>query len=334
MRFILLLIIFSLTISLSFAQSQKAITNLYSNYLRGLIYLEEGSYAERMGETDKAKERYAQGLRELEKAKAKDPNSIHIRLKIATALIHLEKADEAIKVLKSAKEIDPKNLDVSLALIFIYSFTQDDTSLEKEYGEFLAKAHELKPKDIGISEYLAQFYFYKKNPQEAIKIYEKILETNPDYITAIFWLGYLYDDVGRRQDAINAWKQGLEIDETYHPILNSLGYIYAEEGINLDEAETMLSVALKAEPENGAYLDSLGWVFFKKGDLAQAEEYLTKAISYVKDPDIYEHLGDLYIELGDVEKAMSYYEEGLSHFPHDKDLKSRIKKYEKESKTP
>ena len=320
MRFFLLLIIFCLFTPLSFPKSQGYIANLYGSYLKGLLYIENGEYEK--------------GVGELEKVKDRDPQSIQVRVKLATALIRLEKTDEAIVLLKEAKEIDPQNLDVSLALIFVYSYLRDDAQLEEEYEHFLKKAHELKPKDIGISEYLAQFYFYKKNPQEAIKIYEKILQTNPDYISALFWLGYLYDDVGQRQAAIRTWKKGLEIDSSYAPILNSLGYIYAQEGVKLNEAEAMLKKALQKEPDNGAYLDSLGWIYFKKGDYKKAEKYLTEAISYVKDPEIYEHLGDFFVKMGDLDKGIGYYQEGLSHFPEDKNLKSRIKKYEQEGKIP
>lgn len=315
MRFFLIFFIFCLITPLSFPQSQKRNKELYSSYLKGLLYIEKGDYAE--------------GLEELNKAKAKDPDSIHIRLKIATVLVRLDRIDEAETVLKEAKQIAPDNLDISLALIFVYSYADKDKELEEEYGVFLKEAHELKPKDVGISEYLAQFYFYKKRPQEAINIYEKILENNSEYTEALFWLGYLYDESGRHKAAIDTWIKGLEIDPDFAPILNSLAYTYAKKGTNLDEAEGMVRKAIEKEPENGAYLDSLGWVYFKKGELEKAKEYLTQAISLVKDPEIYEHLGDLYIEMGDKEKALEYYKEGFLQFPGSKQLENKIKKYEK-----
>ena len=302
----------------SLAKSQKQLTSLYGFYLKGLFYLEKGEYTS--------------GLEELEKAKARDTQSVHIRLKIATVLIRLNRIEEAEGVLKEAKKVEPNNLDVSLALIFVYSYAQKDEALENEYENFLKRAHELKPKDVGISEYLAQFYFYKKRPQKAIEIYNKILEHNPKYVSALFWLGYLHEEAGNRDEAVTAWKKGLKIDPAYAPILNYLGDIYAVEGINLDEAETMIKKALEKEPENGAYLDSLGWVYFQKGDIKKAEEYLTKAISYIKDPEIYEHLGDLYIKLGDNAKGVDYYREGLTHFPDYKGLKNKLKEYEGQGK--
>ncbi len=320
MRFFLIFIILCLIAPLSFPQSQRSLSNLYSNYLKGLLYAEKGEYLK--------------SLEELEQAKASDPQSIHIRLKIASVLIRLDRLDGAEAALKEAKEIDPENLDLSLALIFVYSYGKKNEDLETEYEAFLKKAHEKKPKDIGISEYLAQFYFYKKKPQEAIEVYEKILESNPDYVEALFWLGYLYEDCGQRSKALETWERGADIDSSFAPILNCLGYTYAEEGIKLDLAEEMVGKALKEEPENGAYLDSLGWVYYKKGDLEKAKEYTLKAIGLIKDPNVYEHLGDIYIGLGDQEEGVRYYQEGLLSFPGDKGLELKLKKYENEDKLP
>ncbi len=320
MRFFLIFIILCLFTPLSFSQSQRSLTNLYSNYLKGLLYAEKGEYLK--------------SLEELEHAKDSDSQSIHIRLKIASVLIRLDRLGEAEAVLKEAKEIDPENLDLSLALIFVYSYGERNQDLETEYEAFLKKAHDKKPKDIGISEYLAQFYFYKKRPQEAISVYEKILEINPDYVEALFWLGYLYEDCGQRNKALETWERGAELDSSFAPILNCLGYTYAEEGVKLDLAEEMVKKALAEEPENGAYLDSLGWIYYRKGDTEKAKEYILKAINLIKDPDVYEHLGDIYISLGEEDKGVRYYQEGFLRFPGDKGLELKLKKYEKEDKSP
>lgn len=319
MRFVLLFFISCIfAISAALPQSQRSLSDLYSHYLKAIFYIKNGDFAS--------------GLDELEKAKDRDPQSVYIRLKMAGALISLGRNDEAEKVLKEAKKINPDSLDAYLSLIFLYSYTKKEDAVEAEYESFLEKAHETKPKDVSIAEYLAQFYFYKNKPQEAIRIYEKILKNEPEYIEAFFWLGYLYEEVDRHKEATDIWERGLELNPAYAPILNSLGYVYVEMGINFDNAEIMIKKALDAEPENGAYLDSLGWLYFKKGDFKKAEEYLEKAISYTKDPDIYEHLGDLFIKTGNVKKGIEYYKEGLLHFPDSDSLKNRIQEYESENK--
>lgn len=304
----------------SFAVAEENTKNLYCNYLRGLFYAEEGSYKD--------------SLKELQKVKKSDPDSVYLRIKIASIYIRAGQFDKAEAELKEAKRLNPDNFDVSLGLIFLYSYTQNDKQLEVEYKDFLERAHKLKPKDIRIAEYLGQLYFYEKRPQEALKIYEEIAREKPDYVDAIFWLGFLNEELKQHDSAIKMWKKALELDPNHAQTLNSLGYVYAEEGKNLDEAETLIKKALVAEPDSGAYLDSLGWVYFKKKDYQKAEEYLKKAISYQEDPVIYEHLGDLYIALSNKSAAINYYKKGLAQFPESAQLKEKISKYAKEAEIP
>ncbi len=314
MRGYLFVILFLLAAPVSFAGSQKSDARLYGSYLKGLLYLQRGDYE--------------QGLRQLEKAKAKDPRSVHARLKIATVLIRLGKTEEAITVLREAKKLDPDNLEISLALIFIYSYDQRDEALEVEYETLLTKAHQLKPADVAITEYLAQYYFYKGKLPEAIALYQTIISQEPEYVDGYFWLGYLYSESGDSPQAVAFWEKGLGINADYAPILNSLGYTWAEEGVRLDDAETMIKKALVQEPENGAYLDSLGWVYFKKGKLEDANKYLEQALQYTQDPEIYAHIGDVAAALGNVEKAVEYYRQGSEQFPEHEALQSRLKVYE------
>ncbi len=86
--------------------------------------------------------------------------------------------------------------------------------------------------------------------------------------------------------------------------LNNLGYFLTERGERLEEAVAMIQQALKIDPKNPSYLDSLGWAYFRLGNVAEAEKFLTEANR--TDPDsmtIYEHLGDLYSRKGDTVRA-------------------------------
>ncbi len=201
----------------------------------------------------------------------------------------------------------------------------------KSYEDFLQKARQKKPEDVTISSYLAQFYFYQQRLNDAIALYEKILANDPENLEAFFWLGYLYYEVDQKEKAIETWKEGLSLDSSYAPLLNALGYTYAVKGIKLDEAKAMIEKALEEEPHNGAYLDSLGWVYFKKGNLTKAKKYVEKALSYTEDPEIYHHLGIIYIELSKKEEGIEIYKKGLEKFPDYQELKEELKKYEKEN---
>lgn len=307
----------ALMFSSAYPSSLVISPSVVSSYLKGILYLAEGSYEE--------------ALKELEKVKKADPESGHLRLKIAFTLLKLGRREEAETEFKKAKTLEMDSLEASVALILLYASQKREKELESEYQYFLEKAHHLRPENIKVSEYLGQFYFYKKMPQEAIKIYEAIIEQQPDCVEGHFWLGYFYEETGKRETAIEMWKKTLQLNATHANALNSLGYLYAEAGENLDEAEGMIKKALEEDPNNGAYLDSLGWVYYKKAEYRKAEEYLLKALQHLKEAVIYEHAGDLYIQLEDKEKALQYYKEGLKLESHNEALKQKVATYEKQN---
>jgi len=81
--------------------------------------------------------------------------------------------------------------------------------------------------------------------------------------------------------------------------LNYLGYMFADKNMKLEESVALIQRALELDPYNGAYLDSLGWAYFRLGRLDQAEEYLVKALERLsRDPTIHDHLGDVYYKTG------------------------------------
>jgi tetratricopeptide (TPR) repeat protein len=320
MRFFLtFLIILSFIVPTFFCYGHLLKQAIYSDYIKGIYFMQQG--------------RPALARKYLDKVKDRVPDSVYLRLKVATTLIQEKKIDQAEAELKKAQKINPDNLDTYLALIFIYSYQNQEKELEKEYEDFLKKAHQKKPKNMTISSYLAQFYLYKRKPQDAIDLYEKILENKPGDLEAFFWLGYLYDQIDEGKKAKEIWQEGLAINSSYAPILNALAYSYAEDGIKLDQAERMVKKALKVEPNNGAYLDSLGWVYFKKDKIDKAKEYIEKALNYAQDPEIYQHLGKVYIKLGKIEKGLEVYRKGLEKFPEYQGLKKELEKYEQENKT-
>ncbi|MBU2102620.1 MAG: tetratricopeptide repeat protein [Candidatus Omnitrophica bacterium] len=315
MRCVLLFLVMCLGGTSVYAAKSPVTQRVYSNYLRGLFSAEEGDYRA--------------ALLELQKAKRLDPQSLHIRLKIASLFIRLGELDQAESELRAAKKFEGDGFDASLALIFLYSYAQRDRELEREYEDLLRRANTRKPSDIKISEYLAQFYYYKRNIPEAIKLYETIVKNNPQYVDGLFLLGYLYETSGRSTDAIVTWLKALTVSPEHAPTLNALAYAYAETGINLDEAKLFAVKAIAKEPRNGSYLDTLGWVYFQLKEYENARRELEQALSYLKDASVYEHLGDVHRELNNEAEAVRYYQEGLSRFPDDKNLRRKASIYGK-----
>ena len=100
--------------------------------------------------------------------------------------------------------------------------------------------------------------------------------------------------------------------------LNYLGYTYADMGINLDEARQLIEKALQIEPDNGYITDSLGWVYYQKGDYDKAIALLIRAVELSPDDSILlEHLGDAYRQKGDTEKALDAYRRSLEFAPEE-----------------
>lgn len=103
--------------------------------------------------------------------------------------------------------------------------------------------------------------------------------------------------------------------------------MWADQNTKLYEALELLKKAVKQDPNNGAYLDSLGWVYFRLNQFDQAELYLKKALERVrKDPTIHEHLGDLYLQKGQLEKSLTAYEQAIFHNQDEEETRKVQKK--------
>ena len=97
--------------------------------------------------------------------------------------------------------------------------------------------------------------------------------------------------------------------------LNYLGYMNADRGVKLEESLNLIKQALTFEPNNAAYLDSLGWAYFKLGKYDLAEENLNKAASHMSsDPTVQEHLGDLYQKTGRLKLAAAHWDRAVQEW--------------------
>ena len=105
-------------------------------------------------------------------------------------------------------------------------------------------------------------------------------------------------------------------DEPNDPgVNNDLGYLYADQGKNLERAKKMIQIAIDSEPDNPAYLDSMGWVLYKLGEYEQGMVHLKKATEVPNggDSTIFDHLGDCYIKLEKKTEAVQAWEAALKH---------------------
>ena len=128
-----------------------------------------------------------------------------------------------------------------------------------------------------------------------------------------FRLAVLYEKEHQRQDSIEQIKRVLELDPYNPDAQNFLGYTYAESGINLDEAERLIRQALQAKPNSAHIIDSLGWVFYKKGQYDKAVTELERAHRLMpQDGTVAEHLGDAYNRAKRYRDALRIYRRALT----------------------
>jgi len=181
---------------------------------------------------------------------------------LAVALLSLLRPEEAVSVLDRArKEVPP--------------------SFRIEYLSGVARS-QLKRFDQALEAYSAA---------------EKLGSTNQPPLTDhrfYFQVGALLERKGDETKSIEYLEKALELKPDYDDALNHLGYMWAEKGKNLPKARAMIEQALKAEPENPAYMDSMGWVLFKLGKHSEALDWLLKARQRMTEPDatVLDHVGD------------------------------------------
>ena len=157
---------------------------------------------------------------------------------------------------------------------------------------------------------------YADAEQSAMKA-EELASGAPEKEAAWFMLGAIYERQKKYEQSEAEFKKALEADPKNAAVLNYYGYELADRGVRLEEATSMIHRALEQEPSNGAYLDSMGWVYYKQNKLAEAEEYLKKAVDRsAHDPTILGHLGDVYAKMGRTERAAALWEKALAEWQH------------------
>jgi tetratricopeptide (TPR) repeat protein len=160
---------------------------------------------------------------------------------------------------------------------------------------------------------VAEIYRTAGRPEDGLDLLQTWVQQEPANAEASFLLGeYLYQ-IGRLDEAEAALRQAFTLDPRHAPALNFLGYSLAERDVRLDEALSMIARALEIDAWNGAYLDSLGWAYYRLGRYAEARPALERAVRELPhDPTVLEHLGDLYRQLGERAAARTAWERALA----------------------
>lgn len=164
---------------------------------------------------------------------------------------------------------------------------------------------------------IANLYLQAGRGKEAVVAARKLLELappdQPQLVTqALVMLSSAQERAGDPKGAEESLRRILSKSPNDATALNNLGYFLTERGERLPEALDMVKRAVKAEPTNPNYLDSLGWVYFKLGQLDEAERYLNDAARRnTRSSTVQEHLGDLQHKRGQLEQARAFWRKAI-----------------------
>ncbi len=144
---------------------------------------------------------------------------------------------------------------------------------------------------------LGFIYAQIKDFSKAKYYLEKALQLDFNNSKVYAALGFIHYKMRNFNESVKVLKKAIEIDEKNATAHNTLGYIYADTNMNLEEAIKECEIALKLTPDYAAFLDSMGWAQFKKGDIKKAKKYLSEALDKLPDnKEVKKHFKDMIMK--------------------------------------
>jgi len=165
---------------------------------------------------------------------------------------------------------------------------------------------------------LAEIYEKTKRFGDMERVTDRALRiagSDSEKAAVLFMRGAMFERRKRYDEAEAAFREVLRLTPDDSSAMNYLGYMLADRNVRLEEAHKLISDALEQEPDSGAYLDSLGWVYYRMDRLAEAERYLIRAVEKVpRDPVVRDHLGDVYSRQGKLKEAVAQWRISLQEW--------------------
>ena len=285
-----------------------------SNYLEARIVL---------GFIYEIDSRYDDAVRQYNKVIGIDPELIEVHVRMGQLYERLRETDKALAQNEILMRIERCSPAAYLRNFGIYVS-------EKKYDEAEKVLKGALENNISNGVIYAGLGFLegrKNNYEKAGEYYFTAIEKEPENVEYKISLAMIVEKEGKRLQAIKILEELVSGGNNTAEMLNYLGYMYAEEGINLEEAVRLLKEAVSMDPENGAYLDSLGWAYFKKEEFQKAAEELSEAVKYLpRDAVIREHLADVYFAEKKFEKAVKELKKVLELDPRNKAAAKKLRK--------
>ena len=251
---------------------------------------------EREKKSDQAKATFAKAAANYEQSLTINPGRASPYLHLAELLLGPLKDNEgAVKILSEARQHFPQTPEI----VYYLGIAQREAKhFQEAVATFEEALHEAETDGVEIAN--ARFYF--------------------DY-------GATAEQAGLYDKAADLFRKSIAVDPANSAdAYNYLAYMWAEHNTHLDEAEQMIKLALQTDQNNGAYLDTLGWLEFRRGKFDEALSDLLRAAQKLTrdDPVVLEHIGDTYAKLNKSAQALDAWQKAFNLDPQNKKLADKI----------
>ncbi|MFH0954300.1 MAG: tetratricopeptide repeat protein [Verrucomicrobiota bacterium] len=239
--------------------------------------------------------------------------------------------DDAARLLNKAFSKEPVYLDAYLQ----YAFRQKDESRMKDAVAVLEKIGQLQPDEPNVCVYLGLLNSYLKSYKASISAFEKaegLVQDSPQKGSVLdaqffFWYGAACERDGQFDRAEQLFGKCLGLDTNNPEAYNYLAYMWAEKGVKLEKALDYVQKALQINPNSGAFVDTLGWVYYMQGQYQDALKEINRAAELIPDDaTIVEHLGDVLYKLGDEKQALPHWERSFVLDPENEKVAEKLKR--------
>lgn len=229
--------------------------------------------------------------------------------------------EQAIEAVQKGVAANPKSTELKLVLAGLLADQGGAKNDQAQIDQAFTMAKGLlknTPDDLNVWEATAQMNIRLhrwKDADDDLNKAEPLATKKDDKIYFLFLRGEWSDRQKHLDTAERYFRQALALDPGNAMTLNYLGYMLADKGVQLPEALKLIQKAVNQQPMNGAYLDSLGWVYYKLGEYDLAEDNLRSAVARDQtDPTVHMHLGDLYEKTGRIRLAAAQWQLSLAEF--------------------
>ncbi len=272
----------------------RDVSNIQNYLLLGELYYQQGDTVAAVAEFDHVIELF--------------PDDFRAYFSLASLYYQQGEWEPAEINFKKSIELNKDFSRSWITLGLLYLRTQKLESAEEHFKLAVAAL----PDDPHINFLLGSVLNQRRKTDEAISYLEICLRIDSNYVDAMSTLAMIYDDKKVHQKSDSLYQAALTARPNDPLLMNNYSYSLSVRGIKLKEAIALAQKAVAADSTNGAYLDTLGWIYFKQGDYPNALEYISKAIKYRDtSAEVMEHLGDVYEKLHDLENAHFYWRKAL-----------------------